>query len=135
MLGSMRRSNPSSSRPAAGEPARTGSTIEELTELLSLAHCWYEPFPFDRQLPRIERDRIVLPGREPGIAPWRLGEGVELPVRYGNLTLGRYVLVPRVDTCGVSFPGPARIFAIELATHAGHAIAETLIDQENVDTP
>lgn len=135
MLGSMRRSNPSSSSPPVGVPTRTASTVEQLTDLLSLRRCWYEPFPFDHQLPRIEPDRIVLPACEPGVAPWRLGEGVELPVRFGNLTLGRFVLLSRTDTCGVAFPGPDRAFAIELATELGEAIAAVLIDQGSVDSP
>jgi len=135
MLGSMRRWNPSSSSPPAGVPARTASALEQLTDLLSLRSCWYEPFPFDDQLPRIEADRIVLPAAEPGVAPWRRGAGVELPVRFGNITLGRFVLVPRTDTCGVAFPGRDRALAIGLATELGRAIAETLIDQGTVDSP
>jgi hypothetical protein len=133
MLGSMRRSNPASSSPPAGESARTAWTIEELTDLLSLRSCWYEPFPFDRQLPRVEPGRIVLPAREPGVAPWRLGQAVELPVRLDNLTLGRFVLVPRRDTCGLAFAGAARGRAIELAALAGHAIADALRDEESAN--
>ena len=35
----------------------------------------------------------MLPGAEPGVAPWRLDAGVELPVRLGHVMLGRFVLV------------------------------------------
>ena len=64
----------------------------------------FESFPFDVQLPRIEPGRIVLPGAEPGVAPWRLDAGVELPVRLGDVMLGRFVLVAATPTSGVAFP-------------------------------
>jgi hypothetical protein len=116
----MRRSNRAS---------QADTMTAQLTELLALRRCWYEPFPFDRQLPRLERDRIVLPAAEPGIAPWRLDEGVELPVRFGNLTIGRLVLVGETDTCGVAFLGSIRDRLIDLATRLAESIAGELREQ------
>lgn len=98
-------------------------TADRLTALLDLRGCTYEPFPFDVQLPRIEPGRIVLPEQEPGLEQWSLDAGIELPVRFHGLTLGRYVLLPRTRTVGVALSPSARSDAIALAAKLGAPIA------------
>jgi hypothetical protein len=100
----------------------------QLISILELEACWFESFPFDTQMPLIESDRIVLPAAEPGLAPWRFGGGVELPVRFGKLTLGRFVLVPRRPTSGVAISRSDRATAIALADHVAPVIAAALLD-------
>jgi hypothetical protein len=118
--------NPSHSRPALDR--RDVATVSyALCALFDLRACWFEPFPFDAQLPRIEPGRVVLPAAEPGVAPWRLGAGVELPVRLGDVVLGRFVLVARARTCGVSFSSTGRADAIRLAERVAPAIAESIL--------
>jgi hypothetical protein len=95
---------------------------DDIRVRLDLRACWFEAFPFDSLLPRIERDGIVLPADEPGTrsySQWCPPDGVELPVRYGALTLGRFVLVPRVLTCGVLMTPGQRELARTLAQLAG----------------
>jgi hypothetical protein len=94
-----------------------------LVEHLDLRDCWFEAFPFDTQLPRIEPGRIMLPEPEPGLAPWALDNGVELPVRYGALTVGRFVLVPRTRTTGTAFDPELRAAALELMGPVAAAVA------------
>jgi hypothetical protein len=98
----------------------------EITALLDLQACWYEPFPFDTLLPRIEDGRIVLPVPEPGVAPWSDAGGVELPVRSNGLSVGRFVLQCGAATVGVRFPPSARDRAIAIAGQVGPAIATAL---------
>lgn len=98
-----------------------------LVSLIDLRACRFEPFPFDEQLPRIEPGRIVLPGAEPGVAPWSGADGVELPVRHGGLTLGRFVLVPASPTSGVAFSAAVRADAIAFAAELSLPIAEALV--------
>ena len=81
-------------QPPGGLEDARGVGVERLATLLDLRHCWYEPFPFDVQLPRIEPGRILLPAAEPGLEPWSSEAGVELPVRFQGLTVGRLVLRP-----------------------------------------
>jgi hypothetical protein len=98
---------------------------DELAAHLDLRACWFEPFPFDTLLPRIEPGRIVVPAAEPGIRPyfeWQASDGVELPVRYEALTLGRFVLVPQVSTCGVALGLDARKSAIAVARLVGNEL-------------
>ena len=102
----------------------------ELTARLDLIDCWYEPFPFDRQLPRIEPGRIVLPATEPGIPSWNLGAGVELPVRVGGLTLGRFVLLPPTLTSGVALSPGDRSAAIAIAERIAPELAAAMIAEE-----
>jgi hypothetical protein len=101
-------------------------TAARLVAMFDLRACWYEPFPFDRQLPRIEPGRIVVPGDEPGIEPWTLDGGVELPVRSGDLTLGRFVLAPAERTVGTRLSPRHRAEAIEIAAHVGDVVASAL---------
>jgi ABC-type amino acid transport substrate-binding protein len=98
---------------------------EELAARLALRACRFEPFPFDALLPRIEPGRIVIPAAEPvarSYAEWQPAQGVELPVRYGSLILGRFVLVPNATTCGIAIPPADRATAISLARTAGVAL-------------
>jgi hypothetical protein len=117
--------------PECWEPPTGGAIAEplvpQLIAMFGLRTCWFEAFPFDVQLPRIEPGRIVLPAEEAGVLSWPLGIGVELPVRYAGLTLGRYVLVPVTPTAGVAFPPALRDEAIAMADAVGSRIAETLI--------
>jgi hypothetical protein len=100
-------------------------TAGEIAALLDLRSCWFEPFPFDALLPRIEHGRIVLPVPEPGIAA-RHDAGVELPVRWNGLTLGRFVLQPAEPTVGVGFGPTARDRALAMATEAAAPLAAAL---------
>ena len=104
------------------------NAADQLTVLLDLRGCRFEPFPFDVQLPRIEPGRIVLPAEEPGVEPWTLDNGVELPVRFRGLTLGRYVLLPRTRTAGVALSSSARAAAIALAAEVGAPIAAAMLE-------
>jgi hypothetical protein len=123
----------SSSEPAPDcwEPPVGGSIAEpfvpRLIVLFGLRACWFESFPFDVQLPRIEPGRIVLPADEPGVTSWSLDMGVELPVRYCGLTLGRYVLVSASPTTGVDFSPASRAEAISMVVPVGALIAEAMI--------
>src|SRR6478735_10933601 len=98
--------------PAGGAIAEP--SVPRLIAMFGLRACWFESFPFDVQLPRIEPGQIVLPPEEPGVASWSGEVGVELPVRYGDLTLGRYVLVPASLTCGVGLSAATRAEAISM---------------------
>jgi hypothetical protein len=97
-----------------------------ITRALGLTTCMFEAFPFDEQLPRIETDRIVLPAAEPGVEPWSSDAGIELPVRFQGLTVGRYVLVPAIPTVGVALPPRARSEAIAIAAEIGEPVAAAL---------
>jgi hypothetical protein len=99
----------------------------ELVRLLRLRNCWFEVFPFDDLLPRIEPGRIVLPAEEPALGPWTVDHGIELPVRYGGLPLGRFVLIPSDPTVGVAFAPPARGAALELADRFGRELARAWV--------
>lgn len=130
----------SSSEPApeSWEPP-VGAAIAEpmvprLCAMFGLRACWYESFPFDPQLPRIEPGRIVLPAEEPGVASWAGEIGIELPVRHDGLTIGRYVLVPAQPTTGVEFPPTRRAEAIAMIAEVGPAIAAMMV-AEGPDTP
>jgi len=98
-------------------------TARCLVTMFDLHDCWFEPFPFDTQLPRIEPGRIVLPGDEPGLESWSLEAGVELPVRFRELTVGRYVLLAKRPTAGVALSPSLRSDAITLAAAAGEIVA------------
>lgn len=113
-------------RPAA-DPA-VAAVAAELVDLFGLRACWFEPFPFDAQLPRIEPGRIVLAPPEPGIAPWAIGAGVELPVRFGDLHLGRFVLALGRPTCGVALSPEGRARALELASEVAPVVARAIAE-------
>jgi hypothetical protein len=98
-----------------------------LVELFDLRDCWFEPFPFDVQLPRIEPGRVVLPATEPGVRDWHIGGGVELPVRAHGLTLGRFILLPAEETCGVALAANDRASALELVASIAPTIADAVL--------
>jgi hypothetical protein len=116
------------------EPMSAESLVEavsaHLTAMFGLRACWFEPFPFDAQLPRIEPGRIVLPATEPGIAPWSCDAGVELPVRFSGLTVGRFVLIPASATVGVAFSPTERAEAIDMAEPVGAVIASSMLGRQ-----
>jgi ABC-type amino acid transport substrate-binding protein len=109
-------------------------TAAEIAMMLDLRACWYEPFPFDGLLPRIEQGRILLPAAEPGVAPCSTA-GVELPVRVNNLTLGRFVLIPPKPSVGVAFLPSARDRAVALAEQTGPAVAAALLSGDGPAAP
>ena len=110
---------------ANDEPA-TARVAAVLRSMLHLRACRYEPWPFDTQLPRIEKGRIVLPADEPGSRPyafWLPADGIELPVRAGGLQLGRFVLVPHIPTSGAGLSPHMRDRALDIADDCGAALA------------
>jgi hypothetical protein len=111
---------------SASTEAIVDAAARRLAHLLGLRDCWFEAFPFDVQLPRIEPGRIVLPAAEPGVKRWQFGAAVELPVRLDGLTLGRFILVPNVPTCGVALSANQRANAIAMAGWVAPAIADVL---------
>ena len=128
MFGSPCGSGPDSPEVLSGE-----RYLEEgrarLVEMFELCACWFEAFPFDAQLPRIEPGRIVLPAAEPGVLPWSCGLGVELPVRFEGLTLGRFVLVPAFPTTGVGLSPADRKEAISLAANVGAELGAAMLNE------
>jgi hypothetical protein len=102
-----------------------------LVDLLDLDDCWFEGFPFDAQMPRLERGSVLLPETEPGLVPWSLDTGIELPVRFRGLTVGRFVLVPQQPTTGVAFTIEARAAAITLAEPVGAIVAAALVGADS----
>lgn len=110
------------------------SVVARLAGRLDLADCWYEPFPFDVQLPRLEPGRVVLPPGEPGVGVWKPG-AVEVPVRAAGLTLGRFVLVPRTPTCGVAWSPRLRAVAIAWADAVAPAIAAEILAEDRRSQP
>jgi hypothetical protein len=94
----------------------------ELTELLSLVECRYEPAPFVSSLPTIERTGGVEGQHRRWIAgDYTLpGLGAQIPVAARGQTYGRFVLVPDLSV-GVSIE--ARIVAVALVDQFGTALA------------
>ena len=117
--------------PAAALPrAELDDLAARITARLGLRACWFEPFPFERLLPRLERDRVVIPAREPVLLSCderQATAGLELPVRYRGLKLGRFVLVTARPTCGVAISSSARSEAISIADRAGEQLARSWI--------
>jgi hypothetical protein len=104
-----------------------------LSARLDLAQCWFEQWPFDALLPRIERGRIVLPADVVGArscAAWKAEDGIELPVRVHELQLGRFVLVARAPTTGVALPISSRDRALDIAERCAIALAARLTEGE-----
>lgn len=135
MLGSSSDPVPDPERwePPAGD-AVAQPIVPLLIAMFELRACWFESFPFDGQLPRIESGRIVLPADEPGVAPWSGEAGIELPVRHRGLTLGRFVLVPAAPTTGVGFSAAARDEAMTMAACVGVGIATVMIAESDGST-
>lgn len=102
-----------------------------LSVQLDLAQCWFEQWPFDALLPRIERGRIVLPADVVGARPyrdWMAEDGIELPVRIDELQLGRFVLVAREATTGAALPISSRARALDIAERCASALATRLTE-------
>jgi len=100
-------------------------TFRELAALLDLRACWFEGFPFDTPLPRLEPDRIARPAHEPGV-PAVSYAGIELPVRRNGLTLGRIVLLPTAQSVRTVFTPTARERAIAMASELAAPVAAAL---------
>jgi hypothetical protein len=133
MFGSSSERLPDGWEPPVGGPIAE-PLVPELIVLFGLRACWFESFPFDVQLPRIEPGRIVLPADEPGVSSWSLHLGVELPVRYCGLTVGRYVLVAASPTSGVDFSPAVRDEAIAMVAPVGTLIAACIIEGKGTAT-
>ena len=103
---------------------------DQLVSLLGLRACWFEPFPFDNLLPRIEPGRIVLPAAEPALGPWTIDHGVELTVRCNELPLGRFVLIFCEPTVGVAFPPAARDAALMVADRLGAELGRAWVTED-----
>jgi hypothetical protein len=91
-------------------------TIDRLIELLGLADCWFEAWPYERQLPTITRGRVILPADEPGTlgySEWSTVDGVGLPVMSGGLEVGRFVLLSRLPTVGIAWSPELRGYALD----------------------
>jgi hypothetical protein len=119
--------------PGASIEEQLAHTARQLAALLDLRACWFEPFPFDDLLPRIEPGRIILPMPEPGVAPCS-DFGVELSVRMEGLTLGRFVLVPPKPSVGIIFSPTARDQALALAERLGAPLAAAMRGYSAVDS-
>jgi hypothetical protein len=100
-------------------------TFRRLVALFDLRTCWFEPFPFDSVLPRIERGRIVAPAEEPGSPPISY-TSIELPVRMDGLTLGRIVLLPTAQSVHDLASPSARETAIAMAEDLAAPVAAAL---------
>jgi hypothetical protein len=95
----------------------TAATARRLTQLLGLADCWFEAWPYDRQLPTMARGRVILPADEPGTrgySEWSTADGVGLPEFHAGLEIGRFVLLPRIPTVGIAWPPELRARALAL---------------------
>jgi hypothetical protein len=109
---------------ATGAPTQdvVREVTRELTGLLALRDCWFEPAPWVRPLPRLERTGAVT-----GTAERRYVSGefalppeCELPVLGRGRELGRFVLVADARE-GVSLE--ARTVAVALADQLGGVLA------------
>jgi len=100
-------------------------TFRELAALFDLRACWFEGFPFDTPLPRLEPDRIARPVDEPGI-PAVSYAAIELPVRLNGLALGRIVLLPTARSVRTVFTPAARERAIAMAAELAAPVAAAL---------
>ena len=100
-------------------------TFGVLTALFDLRACWFEAFPFDTVLPRIEPERIMVPAGVPGNPPVCY-TSIELPVRLDGLTLGRIVLLPTALSLHEISSPSARETAIALAAELAAPVAAAL---------
>lgn len=95
----------------------------QLTAMLNLAACPYEPQPVGLPLPRLDRTGVVVgaPHRFAGQGFALPAGGTELPVLGQGRQWGRFVLQPGEDRNGV--PLEERILAVAIADQVGAAIA------------
>jgi K+-sensing histidine kinase KdpD len=109
---------------ATGESAPSVVTLvaAQLTDLLSLRHCRFDPAASDQPGARIWQNGDVFLGAVPwGVEQMGLpGREVELPVVYGGRFYGRFVLVP---TPGKPISRERRVVASALADQVGAALA------------
>jgi hypothetical protein len=97
------------------------SWLAEIEHLPGVSACFYEEFPFDTALPRVERGRVVLPADEPGVLPfarWNPSNGIEVPVFAGGLQIGRFVVHADVATCGIALAPDTRERLLAIASCA-----------------
>jgi hypothetical protein len=99
------------------------SAVRELTEMLRLQSCRYEPWPYSEALPKLERSgaldsTVTMRYTRGGFELPR--EGVEIPVLARGQHVGRFVLVP---TPGVGASLESRVVAVALADQVGAALA------------
>jgi len=94
----------------------------QLTELLSLRDCRFDPAVSDGHGARMEQNgEVVLAGMRWGVEQMGLpGTEVELPVEYQGRFFGRFVLVP---TPGKPVSRERRVVAAALADQVGAALA------------
>jgi K+-sensing histidine kinase KdpD len=103
-------------------PTVLDAVEHELTELLSLVECRYEPAPATSTLPQIRRTG----GVDGEHRRWVGGDftlpglGVEIPVAARGQAFGRLILLPHLDV-GVSIE--ARIVAVALVDQLAIALA------------
>jgi K+-sensing histidine kinase KdpD len=110
-------------------PALVRTLEAELTDLLGLRDCWFEPVgdaasgaSFARPLPRLERNGAVAGAHERSFVDgsFTLPSELELPVMGRGQQLGRFVLVADARE-GASIE--ARTVAIALSDQLGGALA------------
>jgi len=109
---------------ATGEPAQfvVMQVAAQLTDLLSLRDCRYDPAASDEHHARIGQDgEVVLAGLRWNVEQLGLpGSEVELAVEYQGRFLGRYVMVP---SPGKPVSKESRVVAAALADQVGAALA------------
>lgn len=99
----------------------------ELSDLLGLLECRFEPIPFSTTLTRLERQgpsrhKMVI-HREEMAPEWGPGCEVELPVRARSHQLGRFVLELPSNRLVFQIPAAAREVALALADQLGTVLA------------
>jgi K+-sensing histidine kinase KdpD len=109
---------------ATGEPAQfvVIQVAAQLTELLFLRDCRFDPAASDQHRARMEQNGdVILAGLRWDVEQMGLpGSEVELPVEYQGRFFGRYVMVP---TPGKPVSGERRVVASALADQVGAALA------------
>ena len=111
---------------AGGETA--GKLIQilqrELVEALDLRDARFERPPFATALPRLGHGSVTIPAHANGIPEGPRNE-VELPVWGQGNEIGRFVLILRDDSTGISLNPDDRALAAALADQLGAALATT----------
>lgn len=112
------------------ELAATGASVDEvvhavereLQESLALRDCWFEPAPFGRPLPRLERNGAVTGASERRYVQGELSlpPEIELPVLGRGRQVGRFVLVADARS-GASLE--ERTVAVALSDQLGAVLA------------
>ena len=109
---------------ATGESAQlvVEEIADQLTDLLSLRHCRFDPAASEQHHARMRQDGdVFLAGMRWEVEQMGLpGNEVELPVTYRGRLYGRFVMVP---TPGKPVSRERRVVASALADQAGAALA------------